>query len=180
MSDYKTGYKKPPKHSQFKKGESGNNKGRPKNKPISIFHYLEKLLRKKITVKDNGSIRTTIMSKSQKKTLVINKKSPITKTAKRADIASARAAKPDKAEPKILTGKSEKPAGDSKQAKVLALLNNPGGATIDEMAKATGWQRHSIQGMMSGVLKKKLGLTVTSDKEERGRVYRLTGSVSRL
>lgn len=76
-------------------------------------------------------------------------------------------------EPKNITG-------DSKKAKILALLQRPTGAIIDEMAKATGWQRHSIHGMMSGVIKKKLGLTVTSEKEERGRVYRITGSVSRL
>jgi hypothetical protein len=41
------------------------------------------------------------------------------------------------------------------------------------MTKATGWQRHSIRGMMSGVLKKRIGLSIASEKEERGRVYRI-------
>ena len=63
--------------------------------------------------------------------------------------------------------------GESKQATLIKLLARPGGATIDEMAKATGWQRHSIRGMMSGVLKKRLGLSIASEKEERGRIYRI-------
>lgn len=58
MSDKKTGYKNPPKHSQFKKGESGNKKGRPKNKRMNTFDYFERILRKKVTVKENGSTRT--------------------------------------------------------------------------------------------------------------------------
>ena len=44
-----------------------------------------------------------------------------------------------------------------------------------EMVKATGWQTHSVRGVISGVLKKRLGLTITSTKEERGRVYRVAG-----
>ena len=64
----------------------------------------------------------------------------------------------------------------TKQAKVIDLLRRPGGASIKEMMKATGWQPHSVRGVMSGMLKKKLGLTITSAAEERGRVYRITGS----
>ena len=63
--------------------------------------------------------------------------------------------------------------GESKQAILIKLLARPSGATIDEMAKATGWQRHSIRGMMSGVLKKRIGLSISSEKEERGRIYRI-------
>ncbi len=73
----------------------------------------------------------------------------------------------------------EKTAQYSKQAKIMALLQRPDGATIDEMAKATGWQRHSVHGMMSGALKKRLGLSITSDVQDRGRVYRITSGVSR-
>ena len=43
---------------------------------------------------------------------------------------------------------------------------------VDEVASATGWQRHTVRGDFSGTLKKKLGLTLASAKEERGRVYR--------
>ena len=63
--------------------------------------------------------------------------------------------------------------GESKQATLIKLLKCSGGATIDEMAKAIGWQQHSIRGMMSGVLKKRLGLSIASEKEERGRIYRI-------
>ncbi len=62
---------------------------------------------------------------------------------------------------------------DSKQAILIELLKRPGGATIDEMVKATNWQRHSVRGVMSGVLKKKMGLTIASEKGERGRIYRI-------
>jgi hypothetical protein len=62
---------------------------------------------------------------------------------------------------------------DSKQATMIKLLKRPGGATIDEMAQANSWQRHSVRGVISGVLKKRLGLSISSEKEERGRVYRI-------
>jgi hypothetical protein len=68
---------------------------------------------------------------------------------------------------------TRKVRGASKQATLIKLLERPGGASIDEMAKATGWQGHSIRGMMSGVLKKRLGLSIASEKEERGRIYRI-------
>jgi hypothetical protein len=43
------------------------------------------------------------------------------------------------------------------------------------MVAATGWQSHTVRGAMAGALKKRLGLTITSEKEERGRVYRIAG-----
>jgi hypothetical protein len=61
----------------------------------------------------------------------------------------------------------------SKQDEVIAMLGRPEGATIDEVARVTGWQRHTVRGVFSGTLKKKLGLTLASAKEERGRVYRI-------
>jgi Protein of unknown function (DUF3489) len=61
----------------------------------------------------------------------------------------------------------------SKQDEVIAMLRRPEGATVDEVATATGWQRHTVRGVFSGTLKKKLGLTLASAKEERGRVYRV-------
>jgi hypothetical protein len=65
------------------------------------------------------------------------------------------------------------PKPPSKQEVVIAMLRLPEGATVDEVAKVTGWQRHTVRGVFSGTLKKKLGLTVASAKEERGRVYRI-------
>lgn len=62
----------------------------------------------------------------------------------------------------------------TKQEMLIEMLRMPEGATIEEIVAATGWQAHSARGAMSGVLKKKLGLTVTSEKVEgRGRVYAL-------
>jgi len=66
----------------------------------------------------------------------------------------------------------------SKQDEVIAMLRRPEGATIEEVANATGWQRHTVRGVFSGTLKKKLGLTIASAKEERGRVYRTYGPAS--
>ena len=61
----------------------------------------------------------------------------------------------------------------SKQEEVIAMLRRPEGVTVDEVASVTGWQRHTVRGVFSGTLKKKLGLTLAWAKEERGRVYRI-------
>src|SRR6202048_3326224 len=61
----------------------------------------------------------------------------------------------------------------SKQEAVIAMLQRPEGATVDEVASVMGWQRHTVRGLFSGTLKKKLGLTLGSATEERGRVYRI-------
>src|SRR5690242_11176852 len=68
--------------------------------------------------------------------------------------------------------------GSSKQASVIAMLQRPEGATVEEVASAMGWQRHTVRGLFSGTLKKKLGLALASAKEERGRVYRITEPAS--
>lgn len=61
----------------------------------------------------------------------------------------------------------------TKQQLLIDLLKRPNGATIDEIVAATEWQVHTARGAMSGALKKRLGLTITSQKEERGRVYKI-------
>ncbi len=63
----------------------------------------------------------------------------------------------------------------TKQELLIEMLKRKAGATIDEIVTATGWQRHTARGAMAGALKKKLGLTITSEKDEsRGRVYRIS------
>ena len=65
------------------------------------------------------------------------------------------------------------PARASKQAEVIALLRRPEGVTVDEVRAVTGWQPHTVRGVFSGALKKKLRLAIVAGKEERGRVYRI-------
>lgn len=63
---------------------------------------------------------------------------------------------------------------NSKQAQVIALLQRPEGATIAQLCQATGWQPHTVRGTFAGVLKRKLGLSLHSEKTPGGaRVYRL-------
>src|SRR5207244_3907929 len=61
----------------------------------------------------------------------------------------------------------------SKQAAVITLLKRPEGVTIAEVMAATGWQPHTVRGLFSGTLKKKLGLRLSSAAADRGRVYRI-------
>ena len=62
----------------------------------------------------------------------------------------------------------------TKQALLIDLIKRKTGATIEEIVAATGWQAHSVRGAISGALKKKLGLAVSSEKADgRGRVYRI-------
>jgi hypothetical protein len=62
----------------------------------------------------------------------------------------------------------------TKQALIIAMLGRPEGASIAEIAEASGWLSHTIRGMIAGSLKKKLGLEISSSKDaERGRAYKL-------
>ncbi len=61
----------------------------------------------------------------------------------------------------------------TKQAQIITMLQRPEAATVAEIVEATGWQAHSARGLISGTLKKKLGLPIASEKVEgRGAVYR--------
>jgi hypothetical protein len=71
------------------------------------------------------------------------------------------------AKPKTRTG--------TKQAKMIDLMKRPEGATVEQIAKATGWQHHTIRGAISGALKKKLGLKVEATREDGGTGYRIAG-----
>ncbi len=76
---------------------------------------------------------------------------------------------------KVPAAKPPTQRGGTKQAQIIAMLQRPEGATIAEIVAATAWQAHSARGVISGVLKKKLGLGVSTEKDDaRGRVYRLS------
>ena len=63
---------------------------------------------------------------------------------------------------------------NSKQATVIQMLQRPEGATVQQICETTGWQAHTVRGTFAGAFKKKLGLTIVSDKAQGGeRVYRI-------
>jgi hypothetical protein len=82
--------------------------------------------------------------------------------------------RPKKAAAEPAAPAPRKARDDTKQAQLIAMLRRKEGATIAQIVAATGWQPHTVRGAFAGALKKKLGLTVTSEKVEGGqRVYRL-------
>ena len=70
--------------------------------------------------------------------------------------------------PKKAKSRAEGVREGSKTAKVLDLLKRPGGATTKELIKATGWQPHSLRGFLSGTVRKKMGLAITSTNGDDG------------
>ncbi|HEY1754181.1 MAG TPA: DUF3489 domain-containing protein [Bryobacteraceae bacterium] len=107
--------------------------------------------------------------------------------ARRAHVAPAKSKAGKKATPakkapkgrtkaKVAAPTKPEARDGSKTAKILDLLKRPGGVTSKELMKATGWQPHSVRGFLSGTVRKKLGLTVTSTKGEDGeRSYSVKG-----
>ena len=95
--------------------------------------------------------------------LGVPRKAPVSVEAIDAVIESATAVKPRTRE-------------NSKQAQVIAMLKRPEGATIAQIVEATGWQAHTVRGTFAGAFKKKLGLEITSRKEQGSeRIYTIAG-----
>jgi hypothetical protein len=95
---------------------------------------------------------------------------------KRSSTPAGAAAKP----PKQANDKSKdkKTEANSKQSRVIAMLQSPAGATIVAMMKATGWQQHSVRGFLAGVVRKRLKLKLDSKKVDGNRVYQITSGDS--
>jgi hypothetical protein len=83
--------------------------------------------------------------------------------------------------PKAVANRPEPPttAPASKAATVLAALGTSAGATLAELMALTGWQAHSVRGFLSGTVRTKLGLPLTSEATPDGRRYRVTGTATR-
>jgi hypothetical protein len=65
------------------------------------------------------------------------------------------------------------PRSATKHDRVIAMLRASAGATIASLVMATEWQQHSVRGFLAGVVRKKLGLNLVSEKTDKGRVYRI-------
>ncbi|MFC2950592.1 DUF3489 domain-containing protein [Marinicaulis aureus] len=103
--------------------------------------------------------------------------------ARKTSVKIARKKQPDSPAKKVRTVKSIKPASAKSVAKkqkpgkddagskkdiILDLLRRKDGASVAELAAATGWQKHSVRGFLSGTVKKKLSLPLDSDRPEGG------------
>jgi hypothetical protein len=68
---------------------------------------------------------------------------------------------------------SEAAEATTKQAQLIALLKQASGASLADLMTATGWQAHSVRGVISGVLRKRLQLPVISETVDGTRRYRI-------
>ena len=121
-----------------------------------------------------------------------SKRAKSTKTPKASRLASRKATRAtEKALRLAIPSTSKRAAGDkavkatargsrksTKQKTCLDLLSRPEGVSIEELQKATGWQQHSVRGFLAGAVKKKLGLTLLSERPDVGpRRYRISSTV---
>ena len=68
----------------------------------------------------------------------------------------------------------------TKQATLIEMLSRPEGATVEQLAAATGWQNHTVRGAIAGAIKKKLGLTVTTERVRGGEGQRGSYTIYRI
>ena len=102
------------------------------------------------------------MPKAKTKPKTLARKSP--QAANRSKARGALASKPTS---------HAKNGPDTKHARIIAMLRAPAGVTIAAMMAATQWQPHSVRGFLAGVVRKKLGLNLVSEKADGGRIYRI-------
>jgi Protein of unknown function (DUF3489) len=100
----------------------------------------------------------------------------MSKSANKRSAASSAGPVPAAKPSQAMVGK--KTDAGSKQARVIAMLQSPAGATIAAMMKATGWQQHSVRGFLAGVVRKRLKLKLSSNKVDGNRVYQIASGDS--
>ena len=101
----------------------------------------------------------------------------MTKSVRKSPKNTAASAAPSKGRPTAVAPKSISAVQAqtiSKQARVLEMLRSAAGATIAGITQETGWQQHSVRGFLAGVVRKKLGLNLESNKVDGERSYRIT------
>jgi hypothetical protein len=98
---------------------------------------------------------------------------PSKQRSPKSTAARATTAKPPQP---AITDPEKKKGADSKQARVIEMLQSPTGMTISAMMKETGWQQHSVRGFLAGVVRKKLKLKLNSKKIDGNRIYRVDGA----
>lgn len=81
--------------------------------------------------------------------------------------------KPPRAAGSTAVESSNQERPETKKARMIAMLRGPAGATMDAMTQATGWQAHSVRGLLAGTIRKKFGLNLLSATGDSGRIYRI-------
>jgi Protein of unknown function (DUF3489) len=99
----------------------------------------------------------------------------MSKSTKQRPAASSAAPVPsaNSSQPPPAASKVKKAEPNSKQSRVIAMLQLPSGTTIAAMMKVTGWQQHSVRGFLAGVVRKRLKLKLDSKKVDGNRVYQI-------
>jgi hypothetical protein len=110
-------------------------------------------------------------------------KKPASTSARAKSLSTSKArsvaAKPAATEPTVATPEQlASPLAPSKQSQIITLLRGDSGASMPQLMTLTGWQSHTVRGMLSGSLRKRLGLNVQCQLEGGARVYRIVPEAS--
>lgn len=71
---------------------------------------------------------------------------------------------------------TKKPDRNTKIGKVVALLKRKDGATLNQLAKATGWQKHTVRASLTGLRKK--GYAIERSAIDGTSRYAISGAAS--